>query len=432
MQIFSTKFYLNIFKTATLRQSFVTTLGTIANGILGGLFYVVVARSLGPADFGALFLAITFMTLIADIFDLGINTGIVRFVPKHLVSEETAAFKFLKLSLIIKLVVGVTIFLASTFISSFIAIGIFGKSELEGPIKWVMFGVLGALLYTFATASLQAFQKFVHWSVINILINTVRLGLIVLLIYASSLNLITSIQTYILLPFFGFFIALLILPAKRFLTVNNEWSVFKQLFKYSGLVSIFALIAALSSRLDTFLVGKLLNTSEVGIYGAASQLTQVLPQLVVSIGVVVAPKFASFSNKKDMLVYFKKLQLLTLGIAAAIILVLPLAYYLIPLFLGKEYVKSIPIFLILVLANLIFLISTALHNCIFYYFSKPQLFIWIALGHLLIIGFFGYFAVLNFGLFGAAITVLLGMLFNFLAPLAWFFTKINLHQDEVV
>ena len=42
----------SILATATFKQSQVTIVGTIINGVLGALFYIVLARFLGPSDFG--------------------------------------------------------------------------------------------------------------------------------------------------------------------------------------------------------------------------------------------------------------------------------------------------------------------------------------------------------------------------------------------
>src|SRR3990167_5859394 len=95
----------SITKTATWKQSQITIIGTIINGVLGAVFYIFIARFLGPADFGLLIISIVTLTLIADIVDLGTNTGLIRFVSAHLVSERWKSFKFLKLGLEIKLIV---------------------------------------------------------------------------------------------------------------------------------------------------------------------------------------------------------------------------------------------------------------------------------------------------------------------------------------
>lgn len=414
-----------ILSTATFRQSQITVLGTIFNGVLGAFFYILLARYLGPANFGMLSVSIATLTLIADIADLGTNTGLVKFVSESLVSDKSKALRFLKLSLEIKLVVWLGVFLFGFLLSPFIATQIFHKTELIIPLRLVMFGVGGVLLFSFATSSLQSFQKYFIWSIINILTNLTRLVFIFVLLFYQQLNLTSSLLSFILLPFFGFLLTLLFLPTNQILSSKNEFGLGRTFFKYNFSVAAFTVLAAISARLDTFLGARLLTSHQLGIYSAANQLTQVIPQIVGALGLVAAPKFASFQNINEMLIYFKKFQLLVLGIAILALLAIPLSFYLIPLIYGSEYILGIVPFIILLLGMLIFLISVPLHNSIIYYFAQPLVFVWVSVGHLFIIGILGYFLISTYGMIGAAATVLIGMIFNFIAPLLWFLERIR-------
>lgn len=414
-----------IVKTATFRQSQIIIAGTLINGILGAFFYILMARFLGPADFGLLAVSIATLTLISDVVDFGTNTGLVRFVSANVLNNKDKALKYLKLSLEAKLVVWILVLGIGILLTPVLANNIFNKPQLLTPLRLVIFGVGGALLFTFATASLQSLQRYIAWSVINVLTNLVRLGLVGILIFYQSLNLQSGLITYIILPFFGFFLTLLILPTRQMLLEKEEFSVAKQFFSYNLWVAAFTIIAAISSRLDTFLNVRLLTTHEVGIYSAANQLTSVVSQIVGALGVVAAPKFSEFKNIWQMLTYFKKFQLMVLGLAVLGILVIPVSFYVIPLIYGQDYIATVLPFIILLLAMLVFLISVPLHNSIIFYFGKPQVFVWVAIGHLLIIGILGYFMILNYGIMGAATTVLIGTTFNFVAPLIWFLIKIK-------
>lgn len=415
----------SIFKTATFRQSQITIAGTLINGALGVLFYILLARFLGPVNLGLLTVSVATMTLIADIADLGTNTGLVKFVSANLKEDKEKAFRFLKLSLKLKFFIWVFVFSVGFVSSPFIATYIFNKPQLITPLRLVMVGVGGLLLLSFATASLQAFQKFFNWSVLIISTNFFRLVFILVLIFYQQLNLTTSLIAYIVLPFFGFFLGLLFLPTRSIISAKNEFSLASKFLKFNLWIAGFSIIAALSSRLDIFLSARLLSPLEVGIYGLASQLVQIVPQIIGALGVVVSPKFASFQNNKEMLSFFKKFQLLVLGIVSLGVLAIPISIYLIPIIYGTSYILSIGPFIILLLATLVFLISIPLHNSIIFYFGKPEVFLWLSLGHLFLVGTLGYFMILNFGVMGAAITVFAGNLFNFFLPLLWFLNRIR-------
>lgn len=414
-----------IFITATWKQSQITIIGTVINGILGTLFYIFMARFLGPANFGLLTVSIATLTLIADTVDFGTNTGIVRFVSSHLSSDKDKALKFLKLGLKIKFIVWITVFMLGFYLSPLIANLVFNKSELQTPLRLVMVGVGGALFFTFATAALQSFQKFFLWSFVNVASNLLRLVIIFILFFTQQLNLFNGLITYIALPFLGFTLALFFLPIREILDTSNEISIAKDFFKFNRWVALFTIIAAISSRLDIFLTTRLLSTKDLGIYGVASQLTQVVPQIVGALGVVAAPKFASFQNIHQMLVYFKKFQMLTLGLSFAGLLIIPGAFYFIPLAFGVNYIPAILPFCILFISMLIFLISIPVHSSIIFYFGRPDIFVWVSLIHLLIISLAGFYLITNFGVIGTASTVLIGMLSNFFIPLFYFLYKIR-------
>lgn len=414
-----------IFSTATFKQSQITIIGTIINGLLGAAFYILMARSLGPSDFGLLIVSVATLTLIADIVDFGTNTGLVRFVSSSLISNKERALRFLKLSLKVKLAVWVLVLIVGITLAPIVADKVFNKTELAFPLKLTMIGVGGALFFSFATASLQAFQKYLTWSVVNISTNFLRLVFIFILFFYGQLNLTSGFVTYLSLPFFGFSFASLFIPIRKIFTVKDEFSVGKEFFRYNFWVALFTIIAAISSRLDTFLIARFLPTREIGIYGAANQLVSVIPQIIGALGVVAAPKFASFVDIKQMITYFKKFQLMVIGLSLVGLLAIPLSYFMIPLIYGPNYIETVLPFIILFFAMLIFLISVPVHNSIIYYFGKSQVFVWVGIGQLFIIGILGYLLISSYGLIGAATSVLIGMIFNFVAPLVWFLVRIR-------
>ncbi len=413
-------------RTATFRQSTVTLSGTIVNGILGAVFYLLLAHVLGPASFGLFILAVTIMTLLADITNIGTDTGIVRFVSAHLATNKDKALRVLKLSLEIKIVAGLLVLVVGLLVGPYLSFAIFAKPELTPLLPLVMIGIGGSLLFTFITASLQAFQRFISWSLLNCLMNASRLLIVWMLIANGNLTLGNSLLVYTLSPLIGFVLGLTLLPTRQIVAIGGERQLLSELFSFNGWVALFSMTAAISSRVDTLLVGRLLPVSDVGVYGAANQLITAVPQLVSALGVVFAPKFSSFTNQQMMFAFFKKTQLMVLGLAALAILSLPAVYWFLPLLLGDAYSQVFPIFVVLLISSLIFLISLPVHISIIYYYSKPSLFTWVTAGHLIILLLAGSYLISFYGVMGAAFAHLIGSTFNLLVPAVWLIT----HKDS--
>ena len=417
-------FLRNVAATSTFRESSITFIGTVINGALGALFYIISARFLGPSSFGLMMVAITVLTLIGDVGDLGVNTGIVRFVGKYSSKNLDKAKKFLKLGLEVKVFVALLVISLGYILSPFLANTIFSKKELVTSLRIAFVGVSSYLLFSFIVSSLQSFQKYYSWSIIQIGTNLIRLVFVLAMLWVGILTSDNVLLIYVLIPFIGFFVGLRLIPVS-FLKVKEESSVARDFFKYNKWVAIFLVAAAVGARLDTFISARLLSATEVGIYSAANQLIQIVPQIVVAISTVVAPKMAGMSSIGELVRYMKKVQVLVLGLAILGIVSIPFVVYLIPLIYGQSYLASVPVFIILLLAYLIFLISVPIHNSVFYYFSYPKLFFYLSIAHATLIGVVGWNLILSMGVMGAAITVLIGQLFNFIVPLIWVLRKIR-------
>jgi O-antigen/teichoic acid export membrane protein len=415
--------FISIINTKTIQQSAVTLVGTAINGILGLIFYILIARQLGPEQFGNISLAITVLTLTADIADFGTNSGITRFVPKFLVDDPTRSKRILKMTLQFKFAAYVVVLLLGLVTAPFIATHVFSKPELASLLQFSFIGVGGAMLFSLASTALQSMQKFGHWSIVNITSNLLRLVIVSILVLQQYLDSTTILATYIAVPFFGFLLASLFLPVRQIIYSKDTWSDRGIFFRYNRWVAVNILIAAFASRMDLLLIGRLLSSVELGIYAAANQLISMLPQLIGALGSVAAPKLASFTEDDQMMTYFKKFQLFTGLLAVIGLICLPLLWFVIPIILGSAYIASLPIFSILFIAMMIFLLSIPVNMAITYYFEEPQFFIVTSMINLFIMIIVGYAAISIFGVLGAAGTVLSGMIVNYVLSLVYFRKK---------
>jgi O-antigen/teichoic acid export membrane protein len=404
--------------TSTFKQSSITFGGTVINGIFGAIFYIVTARFLGPVGFGLMSVAITIQTLVADIGDLGTDTGLVNFVSRNLKNDPEKANKFLKLALKVKLFISFIALILGLISSAYLAKYAFGKPELAVPLKIAFVGVGTLLVFSFITKSLQAMQRFWAWSNIQVVISILRLIFVFIFLAFGILNLSTSLWLYVLMPLVGFVIGIFVIKTD-FLKVKNEMEVRDEFFNYNKWVAGFLVLAAFGGRVDTFMSARFLSAYDLGLYAAAYQLVRIVPQIVSAIGTVIAPKMAEFGSLRDLKIYLKKTQVMVLVLAILGILTIPLVLYIIPVLFGRGYEGTGPIFIVLFVAMLIFLISVPVHMAIFYYFSKPSFFFWLSLGHLILITTLSYLLLNSLGVIGAAWAVLAGQFFSFIIPFVW-------------
>ncbi len=149
----------SILGTKTVSHSMVTVSGTMINGILGILFFALVARNLGPEKFGLLSVSIALFTLVSDIADLGVNTSLINFVSKFLKDDTNKAYRFMKLGLEIKLATGLCVGLLGFISSPFLANEVFLKPELTYSLQLMMIGVIASLFFSFVLTLYKPFSN---------------------------------------------------------------------------------------------------------------------------------------------------------------------------------------------------------------------------------------------------------------------------------
>lgn len=417
VKMFSLYNFRLVLTSKTIHHFLITSGGTAVNGLLGLLFYVVVARGLGPASYGILAVAITSITVLADIADLGIDTTLLRFVSKYRQIDPEKPLKLIKLGLSLKLLVWIIILLLGWLLAPSAARLIFLKPELAIPLRLSLIGAGGAMFFSLTTHVIQAYEKFWVWSFLNIGLNTIRIIAIGALIFLNTFSMSSVLWIYIALPFAGFFLSLFFLPS--FLKAKGDLHITKEFFNYSKWIAVVGILSAVASRLDTFISARLLSVTEVGLYAAAVQLSIVVPQLVFALATVIAPRLAGMNDTQKTITYLKKTQLLVTAMFLGGVLISPAAFVIIPAVYGQSYNAAILPFIILFLAQLVFLLALPAHQAIYYYFSKPNVLTFVTVGQLIITAGAGWFLISNFGILGAAFTVLINNLFAFIIPGFW-------------
>jgi lipopolysaccharide exporter len=414
-----------ILSTTTFQHISIATVSTILTGGLGAIFYMLSARILGPANFGILMVAVTTVALLSDIGNLATDPGLVRFVGKNYDSDKKKALQFLKLSFEIKLALCVFLIIFGWLGAPYLADSFFHKPELTFALRLGFIGSASYIIVSFPTTFFQAIQKFWFWTGIQVGSNLIRLLIVLLLWIYGSFTLENTLTVYVFVPL-GIFIASFFFLPKGFLKSDRPEEVRKELFHFNKWVALYATIAALSTRLDTFISARLLSSADVGYYSAANQLVIVVPQFISAFGAILAPKLSNIGDKKEFLTYYKKVQALVFFVVGLGILAAPVVMYLIPYIYGAEYSVHVPmLFLILLAAMLIFLAAIPIHSSILYYYGEPKVFAYTAVIQLFITIVIGWFLISSLGVIGAAFTVLLAMISIFVIPAIWLWRKVS-------
>lgn len=389
-------------------NAFLLTSSQVIARLIGLLYFVFLARSLGVEAFGIYTFTLAFLYNFIPIADFGIE----RLVLKDISKEPTKASLYFSQLLIPRVLLAV--------IAIFIALlaGIILHQSFNQIIYFLVFG-LSLIPYNLTyliTAIQNAKEKMKYSAIANIAIIGVTsvLGVIFVLLGLSLLwiflayflgNLIVALVFLIFSPKFGLN-----------LKIKIDLEFWKEVIKKSWVFAVIIILAVFYLRLSVIMVGLLMSAYDVGLYGAVFKFIESSLLIPQALALVLFPVTARlFEGDKN-----KLLSLYRNGILSLLVLVLPftlvfifLSRLLIEVIYGKEYLLSAPVLSVLGI-SLIFFFLNSLPGNIIQNSPKLKKFLPFAFLNFLTTLIFCLILIPKYGIIGAAWAVLFGELAGFL------------------
>ena len=264
----------------------------------GGMFFshIVLARSLGVAGFGEYSLAITWLQVLTVAGKLGLDNTSLRYVAEYVTKNENSKLRgFIKASTRASL-------LASTTVATFVIATAFvlRNSIGEGLANCLIVAALMIPLISLRQiqeASLRGVGRLFE-SQISTVVWPVLLSLLATVAWQTSVSGISSLTAIILHLIAILTVSMMVYQFQRKQAFcGDEISASdscRQHWKNTAMAFLFAEgLIALKSRACVALAGMLLDRESVGLYGAMEKFADVSVLASQSLGLIIAPQFAS-------------------------------------------------------------------------------------------------------------------------------------------
>lgn len=363
------KSLLRLFVTDTSSDTLIVFSGTIANVLIGGAFYIITPRILGPTNYGFFSLVVATCLLVTSIANFGIDTGILRFVKTE---KGELNNQILRLALEAYTIIGLAIFTLGFLFSPLLA-KFLGYSELTALFRISFAGVILFLLTNFFVATLQARRKFLDAAIVNISTNTARLILIGMAAYFFTINLYFITALFFSVTIISVFIGRLFVPLD-FLKAKGYRQHFKDFFSFNFWIAGGLIISSIP--FDNYLLVKFAGPLATGLYAAPFKILNGINQFSGNFSTVLASRLSGFENDKKAIEYSKKTLPFVLFISLAIASSAFVAKFFISL-IGNQYANSLVVFQILALGYAFAFANTIAASLIIYYFGKTKVAFWI-------------------------------------------------------
>lgn len=418
------KSLLGLLYSNTGRDTAIVFVGTLINAMIGGLFFIIAPRLLGPAQYGLFAVVTSTALLVANLANFGIDTGILKFTD---LSNKIQTNKILKLALEAYLVIGIVAFILGFFLSH--PISKILNNETLAPLLQIGFaGIILFLLTDFFITVLQSQKKFAKATAVNISANVTRILILALGAYFFTVNLYFLTVLFFTVSVVSVIVGKVFVPLD-FLKAKDHRQEFKKFFTYN--LWIAASTAISSIPFDNYLLLKFAGPIAVGLYAAPFKILSVVAQFAGNFSSVLAPRYSSFDNNGDAIRYSKKVMPIVVIVVLVILFAAVIANPLVTLLLGREYVDSIGIFRIISVSYAFYFSETIAVSMIVYYFGKTKVAFWITAITITFWVLFDILLIPAYHELGAAIAQLISAVMGtclFAAYIIWKLSKNEKHE----
>lgn len=327
--------------------------GQIIAAVSGGLLMVLLARFLGPDEYGLLFLAIAVFGVFGVFSKLGIAKSCARYVAEYKEKDPAQLPHILRVALGFNIaavaLVGVVLFLSHRQLATLL-----GESSLT---QLLLFGVLYLAFEALATLTrliLQGFEEIEISAAFHAFNRVSRLVFAVGLV-VFGFGAIGALGGYILSYAITSLISMWVIY-RRFYREVDEASVIepglrRRIGEYTVPLTATSTANILDKQVDTVLIGFFLTPAAVSFYVISKQAVEFLETPVSALGFTLSPSFgaqkAAGNIDQAARIYETALThslLLYIPAAAGLIIVADPA---ITLVFGEEYRGAVPVLQVL-------------------------------------------------------------------------------------
>ena len=301
------------------------------------LLYILLARYLGPHNFGIYSIAVSYVTIFSLLSGFGIDSYLIKIIA----GNPDKIKEYLSNSILIKLTGGLIAYsmvIACSIILSYdyitiIAISIFSLTLLFSPINNT---------YDAIFRGLQRMELCALLKICRTVFTLMIIGSMILLKMDLFFIVSAHVYTAIILIFLFYYSII----RRRYCSLSSpiETSHIKGILKGGYPFLITGAIYVLNSRTDVLMLSKLSNAVNVGIYDAANGLILVIliiPSLLSqALYPYLSQQFATRSNKLAEILNFVQWVLATVSVPISLGAII-LAPKFIRIFYGVQYIDSV-------------------------------------------------------------------------------------------
>lgn len=350
---------------AARRPSLTLFAANMTRAGLGFLLGLLVARSLGPAEFG-LFTTFIVVTIWAhNLIGEGFDPGVVRFYARSRAQDSAGAPAVLGSAIAIRALLVLPMLWICWGAAAWST-----DAQMSAVLRLASATALAASFCTLALAVLQARERFVAYALLTPLVNALRIAVVPLLWILGAFTLASLMWTHAL--FFALVAVIgLALLRDDLRGLRFDIVALRELFRFSKWTALANLSFLLQAHLAIPVLAHVKGAAEAGLYSAAATLLLFIDQLTVSLLTVKLPFTSRFETPAELRRFVRALAPRLLAVALGLCLLVPLSGPIVAMVFGAAYVDSAAVMRVLLPGFIATLVSHPLY-LVLYSLDRPH------------------------------------------------------------
>jgi len=289
--------------TTVAKGATIVFIGLIAGKILGTVNQVILARFMGPDDYGRFNIVLSVVTIVFSISSFGMFGSLPRFIPYNLkMNRKRKARSVIDFS---TLFVFFTNFIAAAVVFIFsgqIASGIFDDPQLQNLLKIFAIGIPVIAVNRVAMGVIRGFKAAKYDALLFKIGNRVIKISVFMIFIGTSYKLEGAIVAFIA----GALVTLIVsvwLIRERIFPDYHKYSrgpVAREILKFTWPLALTGLTFLFLSKTDMMLLGYFLSSKEVGIYAPAVMVAKLMLFIGLAFKFMFLPVVSEFFANEDM------------------------------------------------------------------------------------------------------------------------------------
>jgi O-antigen/teichoic acid export membrane protein len=330
--------------------------GLVASTVISAIGTILIAKLLGPDNYGLYAVALAAPNLIATFRDWGINTAMIKYSAQYNSENNVTKIRSVFVSgLLFEIILGLTLSMVSFALSGFLA-NTFNRPAITPLIQIVSLFILTGALISAATSAFTGMEQMHLNSIMLVIQSIIKTALIVTLVLfgLGTLGAVTGFTIAVLVA--GLTGVLLMFNMYKSLpkSTNSKLEIIattKTMLKYGLPISIGSILAGFLAQFYGYILAIYVsNNATIGNYNVAINFVVLITFFAIPVTTMLFPAFSKLDAQKDKALFENIFQYSVKYASFVVVpvtaLVISLAQPAIGTIFGNSYAEA-PLFLAL-------------------------------------------------------------------------------------